>query len=40
MLAIAKLDIYACKYQNKDPKVEGFMKMVGHIRSIEKYIAL
>ncbi len=34
------MHIYACKYQNNEPKVGGFIKRIERIRSIKKYIAL
>ena len=34
----AKMHIYACKFYNTIPKVEGFIKRIENIRNIEKYI--
>ncbi len=34
------MHIYAGKYQNNEPRVDGFIKRVEHVRSIEKYIAV
>ncbi len=33
---IVKIHKYACKYQNSEPKVDGFIKRVEHIWLIEK----